>query len=97
MGVNVAIVGATGMVGRTFLKVMEDRNFPVDKLYLFASSKSAGQKITFRGNEYIVEELTEESFKRDIQIALFSAGATISKQFAPIAASHGIVVIDNSS
>jgi aspartate-semialdehyde dehydrogenase len=97
MGVNVAIVGATGMVGRTFLKVMEDRNFPVDKLYLFASSKSAGQKITFRGNEYIVEELTEESFKRDIQIALFSAGATISKQFAPIAASHGVVVIDNSS
>ncbi|MEQ2130033.1 aspartate-semialdehyde dehydrogenase [Caldanaerobacter subterraneus KAk] len=97
MGVNVAIVGATGMVGRTFLKVMEERNFPVDKLYLFASSKSAGEKLYFKNKEYIVEELTEESFTRDIQIALFSAGATVSKQFAPIAASRGIVVIDNSS
>lgn len=97
MGVNVAIVGATGMVGRTFIKVLEDRNFPVDKLYLLASSKSAGQKIAFRGTEYMVEELNEKSFERDIQIALFSAGATVSKKYAPIAASCGVTVIDNSS
>lgn len=97
MGINVAIVGATGMVGRTFVKVLEDRNFPVDKLYLFASSKSAGQKMTFRGNEYTVEELNEKSFERDIQIALFSAGANVSKRYAPIAASCGVTVIDNSS
>ncbi|MGB9679571.1 MAG: aspartate-semialdehyde dehydrogenase [Minisyncoccia bacterium] len=97
MGINLAIVGATGMVGRTFLKVLEERNFPVDKLYLFASSKSAGQKITFKNIDYIVEELNEKGFEKDIQIALFSAGAAISKKFAPIAVSNGITVIDNSS
>jgi aspartate-semialdehyde dehydrogenase len=97
MGVNVAIVGATGMVGNTFIKVLEDRNFPVDKLYLFASSKSAGKKLKFRENEYPVEELNENSFDRDIQIALFSAGGSTSKKYAPIAASKGITVIDNSS
>ncbi|QSZ27839.1 aspartate-semialdehyde dehydrogenase [Aceticella autotrophica] len=97
MGVNVAIVGATGMVGNTFIKVLEDRNFPVDKLYLFASSKSAGKKLKFRENEYTVEELNENSFDRDIQIALFSAGGSTSKKYAPIAASKGITVIDNSS
>ncbi|MDI6603873.1 MAG: aspartate-semialdehyde dehydrogenase [Thermoanaerobacteraceae bacterium] len=97
MGVNVAIVGATGMVGNTFIKVLEDRNFPVDKLYLFASSKSAGKKLKFRENEYTVEELNENSFDRDIQIALFSAGGSTSKKYAPIAASKGVTVIDNSS
>lgn len=95
--VNIAVVGATGMVGRTFLKVLEDRDFPFDNLYAFASSKSAGEKVTCKGKEYIVEELTETSFDRDIDIALFSAGGDISKKFSPIAASKGVVVVDNSS
>ncbi|MEG2985418.1 MAG: aspartate-semialdehyde dehydrogenase [Peptostreptococcaceae bacterium] len=95
--VNVAIVGATGMVGRTFLKVLEERNFPIDNLYLFSSARSAGSKVNFNGKEYIVEELDENSFDRDIQIALFSAGGSISEQYAPIAASKGVIVVDNSS
>ncbi|AKN30446.1 aspartate-semialdehyde dehydrogenase [Clostridium carboxidivorans P7] len=94
---NIAIVGATGMVGRTFLKVLDERNFPIDNLYLFASKKSAGSKMEFRGKEYIVEELNEDSFKRDIDIALFSAGGDISKKFAPIAKENGVTVVDNSS
>ena len=95
--VNVAIVGATGMVGRTFLKVLEERNFPIDNLYLFSSARSAGSKVEFKGKEYTVEELNENSFDRDIQIALFSAGGSISEKYAPIAASKGVVVVDNSS
>ncbi|WP_278683461.1 aspartate-semialdehyde dehydrogenase [Paraclostridium bifermentans] len=95
--VNVAIVGATGMVGRTFLKVLEERNFPMDNLYLFSSARSAGSKVEFAGKEYTVEELNENSFDRDIQIALFSAGGSISEKYAPIAASKGVVVVDNSS
>lgn len=95
--INVAIVGATGMVGRTFLKVLEERNFPIKNLYLFSSAKSAGKKIKFKNKEYIVEELTESSFDRDIHIALFSAGGSVSEKFAKIASSKGVVVIDNSS
>ncbi len=95
--VNVAIVGATGMVGRTFLKVLEERNFPIDNLYLFSSARSAGSKVEFKGKEYTVEELNENSFDRDIQIALFSAGGSVSEKYAPIAASKGVVVVDNSS
>lgn len=95
--INLAVVGATGMVGRTFLKVLEDRDFPFDTLYCFASKKSAGEKVTCKGKTYIVEELTEASFDRPIDIALFSAGGDISTRFAPIAASKGIIVIDNSS
>ncbi|MFI3210531.1 MAG: aspartate-semialdehyde dehydrogenase [Peptostreptococcaceae bacterium] len=95
--INLAIVGATGMVGQTFLKVLEERNFQIDNLYLFSSKRSAGKKITFMNKEYTVEELTETSFDRDIQIALFSAGGSISEKFAPIAAKNGVVVIDNSS
>lgn len=94
---NVAIVGATGMVGRTFLKVLDKRNFDIENLYLFSSEKSAGSAIEFRGKEYLVEELTEDSFKRDMDIALFSAGGSVSKKFAPIARENGVVVIDNSS
>lgn len=94
---NIAIVGATGMVGRTFLKVLDERNFPIDNLYLFASKKSAGSKMEFKGKEYIIEELNEDSFKRDIDIALFSAGGDISKKFAPIAKENGVIVVDNSS
>ena len=95
--VNIAIVGATGMVGRTFLKVLSERNFPIENLYLFSSAKSSGSVVEFNGKEYIVEELNENSFDRDIQIALFSAGGTISEKFAPIAASKGVLVVDNSS
>ena len=95
--VNLAIVGATGMVGSTFIQVLEDRDFQFDNLYLFSSAKSAGTKLTVKGKEYIVEELTENSFDRDIDIALFSAGGTISEKFAPIAKSKGVVVVDNSS
>ena len=94
---NVAVVGATGMVGRTFLKVLEEEKLPVENYYLFASARSAGSKVEFMGKEYTVEELTENSFDRGIDIALFSAGGSISEKFAPIAASKGCVVVDNSS
>ncbi|KPU45962.1 aspartate-semialdehyde dehydrogenase [Oxobacter pfennigii] len=94
---NVAVVGATGMVGRKMLQVLEERDFPIENLYMFSSKKSAGQKIVYCGKEYTVEELTETSFDRGIDIALFSAGGSTSLQFAPIAASKGTVVIDNSS
>ncbi len=95
--VNVGIVGATGMVGRTFLKVLAEKDFPIDQLYLFSSARSAGMEVEYRGKTYIVEELTENSFDRDMDIALFSAGGGISEKFAPIAASKGVVVVDNSS
>ena len=94
---NVAVVGATGMVGRTFLKVLEEIKLPVENYWLFASKRSAGQKIEFMGKEYEIEELTENSFDRGVDIALFSAGGSASEKFAPIAASKGCVVIDNSS
>lgn len=95
--INLAVVGATGMVGRTFLKVLEEKNLPIENFYVFASARSAGNKITFKGKEYVVEELTETSFDRGIDIALFSAGGSTSEKFAPIAASKGCIVIDNSS
>lgn len=94
---NVAVVGATGMVGRTFLKVLEERNFPIENLYLFASSKSKGMYLEFKGKKYEVQELTENSFKGNIDIALFSAGGEVSKKFAPIAKENGVIVVDNSS
>ena len=94
---NIAVVGATGMVGRTFLKVLEEINLPAENYYLFASKRSAGSKVEFMGKEYVIEELTEQSFDREIDIALFSAGGSTSEKFAPIAASKGCVVIDNSS
>lgn len=94
---NLALVGATGVVGSTFLKVLEERDFPFENLYLMASSRSAGSKITFKGKEYTIEELTESSFDKPIDIALFSAGGEVSKKFAPIAASKGVTVVDNSS
>ncbi len=93
---NVAIVGATGLVGSTFLKVLEEYQFPIKNLKLLASSKSAGKKIIFKNKEYIVEELNENSFT-NIDLALFSAGADVSKKFAPIACKEGALVIDNSS
>src|SRR5699024_4120031 len=95
--VNLAIVGATGMDGRTFVKVLEERNFPIKNLNLFSSEKSAGKILIFRGQEYKVEALTKDSFNRDIDIALFSAGGDVSKKFAPIARDNGVIVVDNSS
>ncbi len=95
--IKLAVVGATGMVGRTFLKVLEERNFPFDEFYAFSSARSAGSKITFCGKEYEVLELTENSFDSGIDIALFSAGGETSRKFAKIAAEKGCIVIDNSS
>lgn len=92
----VAVVGATGAVGAEFLKVLEDRNFPIKKLKLYASARSAGKKLTFKGEQLPVEELTHASFK-GIEIALFSAGGDRSKEFAPSAVKAGAVVVDNSS
>lgn len=94
---NIAVVGATGLVGGTFLKVLEERDFPFDNLYLMASAKSAGTTLSFRGVDYTVEELNERSFDKPIDIALFSAGGTASQIYAPIAASRGVTVVDNSS
>ena len=94
---NVAVVGATGLVGSTFLKVLEERDFPFESLYLMASKKSAGTVLRFRGKDYVVEELTETSFDKPIDIALFSAGGSASQIYAPIAASKGVIVVDNSS
>jgi len=96
MGYKVAILGATGAVGRTMLKILEERNFPVDEIKLLASPRSAGTKINFKGEEITVEEVKPESFE-GIDIALFSAGGSTSKQWAPIAVEKGAVVIDNSS
>jgi aspartate-semialdehyde dehydrogenase len=93
---SVAIVGATGAVGVEMIKTLEKRNFPVGKLILLASARSTGKKYTFRGAEVSVKELTKDSFA-GIDIALFSAGGSISKEFAPIAAAAGCVVVDNSS
>jgi len=93
---NVVIVGATGLVGRTFIKVLEEKRFPINKIRLLASSRSAGRKLKFNGEDITVEELKRGMFK-GYDIALFSAGGTVSKEFAPISASEGCVVIDNSS
>lgn len=98
MKVNVAVVGATGLVGSMMLKVLSEKNFPIDKLYLFSSKKSAGSVIEYCGKKYTVEELNENSFEgKDIKIALFSAGGSVSEKYAPIAAKAGVTVIDNSS
>lgn len=94
---NVAVVGASGLVGRTFLKVLEERNFPIENFYIMSSARSAGKTLTFRGKEYVLEELSEHSFDKPIDIALFSAGGATSEKFAPIAAAHGVTVVDNSS
>ena len=82
---NVAIVGSTGNVGRKFLEILEERNFPIKNLYLFASKRSAGSYLKFKGQEYLVEETCEDTIKnKKIDIALFSAGGDTSLKFAPI-------------
>ncbi len=97
---NVAIVGATGMVGRKFIEVLEKRNFPIKTLYLFASAKSAGLKMKFFSEDVVVRELTEDAVGElagKVDFALFSAGAAVSAKFAPLFARIGATVIDNSS
>ena len=95
---TIAVVGATGMVGRKFLQVLEEKELPVKKYYLFASARSAGSTVRFMGQDYVVEELTPTCFDgKNVDIALFSAGGDTSKTYSPIAAAAGAVVIDNSS
>ncbi len=93
---NVAVVGATGLVGRKMIETLEKRNFPIKSIKLLASERSKGKTLTFKGEEIPVEVLDENSFK-GVEIALFSAGGATSKKFAPIAAKDGCVVVDNSS
>jgi aspartate-semialdehyde dehydrogenase len=93
---NVAVVGATGAVGRVMLSILEERKFPVAKLLPLASARSAGKEVEFAGEKITVQELKADSFA-GVDIALFSAGGSISKEFCPIAAQAGCVVIDNSS
>jgi len=92
----IAVVGATGVVGREMLRTLERRKFPASRVVALASQRSAGQKLPFNGGELVVQKLDANSFK-GIEIALFSAGGDTSKEFAPIAAASGAVVIDNSS
>ncbi len=93
---NVAVVGATGAVGVEMLRCLERRAFPVGQLTLLASARSAGKKLPFKGDQVTIQELTKDSFQ-GVDIALFSAGGGISKEFGPIAAAAGAVVVDNSS
>ena len=94
---KLAIVGATGLVGRTALKVLEEKNLPISQYEFFASKKSAGSTVKFLGKDYVVKELDEHSFDSGFDFAIFSAGGDVSKKFAPIAASKGCIVVDNSS
>jgi aspartate-semialdehyde dehydrogenase len=93
---NVAVVGATGLVGRTMIRVLEERNFPVDQLLPLASERSVGKEVVFHGQSIPVQKLEPGKFNT-IHFALFSAGASVSKEFAPHAVNAGTVVIDNSS
>lgn len=94
---KLALVGATGLVGRTARTVLEEKKLPISEYSFFASSKSAGTKITFLGKEYTVKELNENSFDEGFDFAIFSAGGETSKKYSPIAASKGCIVVDNSS
>jgi aspartate-semialdehyde dehydrogenase len=96
MAVNVAVVGATGAVGTEMLRILEERNFPVKRLTLLASSRSAGKGLPFKGEEVLIEELKSSSFG-GIEIALFSAGASVSKEFIPHCVRAGAVAVDNTS
>lgn len=94
---KLAIVGATGLVGRTVLKVLEERNLPISEYVLFASQKSAGKIVSFMGKDYTIRELNEHSFDEGFDFAIFSAGGDTSKKYSPIATSKGCIVVDNSS
>lgn len=93
---DIAVVGATGAVGETMLSILEERNFPVGKVYALASSRSVGKRIPFKGTSLQVQDLADFDFSQ-VQIGLFSAGGSISKEFAPKAAAEGCIVIDNTS
>lgn len=93
---SVAVVGVTGAVGQEFLSVLSDRDFPYRSIKMLASKRSAGKQLSFQDKAYTVEELTEDSFD-GVDIALFSAGGSISKKFGPIAVEKGSIVVDNSS
>lgn len=93
---QVAVVGATGAVGQQMIKTLEERNFPIETLTLLSSARSAGKKVTFKGEEITVQEATPDSFK-GIDIALFSAGGSVSQELAPHAVKHGAIVVDNTS
>jgi aspartate-semialdehyde dehydrogenase len=94
---NVAVVGVSGAVGQEFLRVLEERNFPLDKLVLFGSSRSAGKKYNFKGETLLVKELKHNDDFKDIDIALVSAGGSTSKEYAETITKHGAIMIDNSS
>ena len=94
---NVAIVGASGAVGHEFLRVLEEQDFPIAELRLFGSPRSAGSRLPFRGKEYEIELLSEDSDFTGVDIAFTSAGAGTSKQYADVITRHGAVMIDNSS
>ena len=94
---KVAIVGASGAVGQEFLKVLDERNFPIDELLLFGSSRSAGREYTFRGKQITVKELKHNDDFKGVDIAFTSAGAGISKEFAETITRYGAIMIDNSS
>lgn len=95
--IRLAIVGATGLVGRTVLKVLEEKKLPIDEYVLFASKNSAGKKLRFMDRDYIVQELNDLSFDSGFDYAIFSAGGSTAKKYAPIAAEKGCIVVDNSS
>lgn len=94
---RVAIVGASGMVGQSFIKVLEEYALPIEKIVFFASKRSAGKSIEFNHKNYVIEELTEDCFKQGFDYALFSAGGSVSEHYAPFAAKSGCIVVDNSS
>lgn len=94
---KVAIVGASGLVGRTVLKVLEEKNLPNVNYTLFSSEKSAGTKVSFFNNEYVICELSEKSFDIGFDFAIFCASGDVSKKYVPIAVSKGCIVIDNSN
>ena len=93
---NIAVVGATGNVGREILQILEQRKFPIDNIYLLASSRSKGKKIEFKEQEIVVEDLADFDFSK-VHIGLFSPGGTVSAEYAPKAAKKGCIVIDNTS
>lgn len=97
MGLSVGVVGATGAVGRKMVEILKERKVPIDSLRLFASARSAGNRLNFDGQEIVVELLTEEVMRESFDYLLFSAGGSVSEKYAPIAAEAGNVVIDNSS
>ena len=95
-GLNIAVVGATGAVGQQMIKTLEQRDLPIKKIIFLSSARSAGKKLSFKGKEIEVQEAKPESFE-GIDIALFSAGGSVSKELAPEAVKRGAIVVDNTS